>query len=299
MFEINVNILSLIPNPAASSLAFHIGKKFNLEIHTDHCSRKITKRKQFLLEQGTFQTMNAWPIWIMHSSTHISSTVIISGSILMNNFFETANSVNVNRYVSWLSFNPEQKRNFLSTKFILDVNKLNINLVNKFMSNVYHCKVPDGFERMFVYGNVIHHQDNFLKCILKQHEISRYHTLEWNFYCCYQLISVWNVFQHHNEIMESYRRLEHLPTAFRPLQMQLMCYCASLHVTLHLDNLWLMCQKADEAHKPMRTSNSHFPLYVWAYICHFCCLFCGFYFECWTNIHWCVYMCVFYGKWKY
>ena len=118
MFKINVKILSLIPNPA-SSMAFHIGKKLNLEMHTDYCSSKIAKGKQFLLEQGTFQAMNPWPIWIMHLSTHISSTVIKSGSMPINNFFKTANSAK-QIYMShdWAS-TQNTKRKLVSIKLYI------------------------------------------------------------------------------------------------------------------------------------------------------------------------------------
>ena len=48
---------------------------------------------------------------------------------------------------------------FYRQNCIVNLNKINTCLVDKFMYNVYHGIVPDIFEGMFVYNNMIHYHD--------------------------------------------------------------------------------------------------------------------------------------------
>ena len=59
-------------------LEVHIDNKFNLGMHVDYVSWKIQWELQFLKEPEGCSTMNVWPTCIMHLSTHISFTVIMS-----------------------------------------------------------------------------------------------------------------------------------------------------------------------------------------------------------------------------
>ena len=73
--------------------------------------------------------------------------------------------------------------------YMLNLNKINTYLVGKFMYNVYHCIVPDIFEGMFVYNNMIHYNDTRISGHLHPPTISsnlsqnsiRYHgVIIWN-----------------------------------------------------------------------------------------------------------------------
>ena len=72
---------------------------------------------------------------------------------------------------------------------MLNLNKINTYLVGKFMYNVYHGIVPDIFEGMFVYNNMIHYHDTRISGHLYPPTISsnlsqnsiRYHgVIIWN-----------------------------------------------------------------------------------------------------------------------
>ena len=72
---------------------------------------------------------------------------------------------------------------------MLNLNKINTYLVGKFKCNVYHGIVPDIFEGMFVYNNMIHYHDTRISGHLHPPTISsnlsqnsiRYHgVIIWN-----------------------------------------------------------------------------------------------------------------------
>ena len=191
--RIKIEIDNEITSETKSSkfLGVHIDNKLNWKMHIDYVSGKIARGIGILIKARKV-LRNECMTNLYYA--FIYPYLIYCNHIWGNTYTTTLSKLQIlqNKAIRITTGSPHRTNNetLYRQRCMLNLNKINTYLVGKFTYNVYHGIVPDIFEGMFVYNNMIHYHDtrisgqiftssnNFLKSIPKQHKISRCHYWE-------------------------------------------------------------------------------------------------------------------------
>ena len=157
-FEIDKETIS--ETKSSKFIEVHIDNKVNWRIHVDYVSGKVGRGIGILIRaRKVFSNEGMTNLYY----AFICPYLIYCSHIWGNTYETTLSKLQIlqNKAERIITGSPPRTNNetFYKQNCMLNLNKLNIYLVGKFMYNVYHDIVPDIFEGMFVYNNMIHYHD--------------------------------------------------------------------------------------------------------------------------------------------
>ena len=186
--EIDNEIIS--ETKSSKFLGVHIDNKLNWKMHIDYVSGKIARGIGILIKARKVLS-NECMTNLYYA--FIYPYLIYCNHIWGNTYKTTLSKLQIlqNKAIRITTGSPPRTNNetLYRQNCMLNLNKINTYLVGKFMYNVYHGIVPDIFEGMFVYNNMIHYHDTRISGHLHPPTISsnlsqnsiRYHgVIIWN-----------------------------------------------------------------------------------------------------------------------
>ena len=141
-------------------LGVHIDNKLNLRMHVDYVSGKVARGIEIIIRaRKVFSNECMTNLYY----AFIYPYLIYCNHIWGNTYKTTLSKLHILQKKAIRSKTGSPLRTNNETLFkqncMLNLKKINTYLVGMFMYNVYHGIVPDIFEGMFIYNNMIHDHD--------------------------------------------------------------------------------------------------------------------------------------------
>ena len=188
--KIEIDNEIIFETKSSKFLGVHIDNKLNWKMHIDYVSGKIARGIGILIKSRKVLS-NECMTNLYYA--FIYPYLIYCNHIWGNTYKTTLSKLQIlqNKVIRITTGSPPRTNNetLYRQNCMLNLNKINTYLVGEFMYNVYHGIVPDIFEGMFLYNNMIHYRDTRISGHLHHPTISsnlsqnsiRYHgVIIWN-----------------------------------------------------------------------------------------------------------------------